>query len=323
LKVLFVITGNPFSYYKGSISPQVLGPANALIENGVKVDYFQVKSKGVKGYLKSLRLLQTYLKEKKYDIIHAHYGNCGIISAIAKKKEKLIVSYMGSDLLGSINSKGEFIFIGWFFVFLNKIFSTFINDYSIVKAQIMKKSLWKKSNVSVVPNGVDFKNFYPMGIKEARTILEISSKIKLILFVGDITTALKNFQLAKHAVEIINDKLISLKIISGINHSKLNLYYNAADLILMTSTQEGSPNVIKEAMACNCPIISTDVGDVKEIISNTEGCYISSFEQVDIAEKIKLVLLNNKRTNGRNNINNLGSNIIANRTIRIYDTLLR
>ena len=97
-------------------------------------------------------------------------------------------------------------------------------------------------------------------------------------------------------------------------------YYNAADVLLLTSLSEGSPNIIKEAMACNCPIVSTDVGDVKENIYNTEGCFISSYDPSDIANKIqKASNYGKSRTNGRENITHLNNNIVAKQILNIYN----
>lgn len=102
------------------------------------------------------------------------------------------------------------------------------------------------------------------------------------------------------------------------------MHHNAADVVLLTSLWEGSPNAIKEAMACNCPVVSTDVGDVREVIGNTEGCYISSFEPRDVAKKIQMALDFSKRTNGKQSIIELGldSKTVANKIINIYTKVI-
>jgi glycosyltransferase involved in cell wall biosynthesis len=92
---------------------------------------------------------------------------------------------------------------------------------------------------------------------------------------------------------------------------------NAADALILTSLNEGSPNVIKEAMACNCPIVSTDVGDVRDIIGNTQGCFVTNFDYTEIADKI-YEATNYGTTNGSNMIKNLTSKTIAGKIIDIY-----
>jgi glycosyltransferase involved in cell wall biosynthesis len=95
-------------------------------------------------------------------------------------------------------------------------------------------------------------------------------------------------------------------------------YYNASDVALLTSFDEGSPNVIKEAMACNCPIVSTNVGDVQEVIGNTEGCFVCNADAGEIANKVEIILKNRNRTNGRDHIQHLRSEKVASRIKDIY-----
>jgi len=123
-------------------------------------------------------------------------------------------------------------------------------------------------------------------------------------------------------MNISDTELLELK---GYNRNQVSLLMNACDVILITSFSEGSPQVIKEAMACNLPIVSTDVGDVKEVIGNTEGCYITSFDPKDVAEKIKMALDFDKRTNGRERIKKLGldSESIAMEIIKLYKNVIQ
>ncbi len=112
----------------------------------------------------------------------------------------------------------------------------------------------------------------------------------------------KNFNLAKQAYDIVKSDGFVLVKMENIPHNDVPLWMNASDVILLSSLWEGSPNVIKEAMACNLPIVSTDVGDVKEVVGDTEGCYICSYDPKDVANKIKMAIDYGKRTNGQKRI---------------------
>ena len=104
---------------------------------------------------------------------------------------------------------------------------------------------------------------------------------------------------------MIKNPNLELLVVMGIASSKLYLYYSAADVLILTSFHEGSPNVIKEAMACNCPIVSTKVGDVEWITSKTEGCYIAERSIRDVADKLERAIYfanHQNRTNGRERI---------------------
>lgn len=151
---------------------------------------------------------------------------------------------------------------------------------------------------------------------------------KIILFLADSDNERKNYKLLRSAVVFFKNKNIKLLCPYPVEHSNLPFYYNAADVLVLTSYAEGSPNIIKEAMACNCPIVSTDVGDVKEVIGNTKGCYIASSEPEDFAEKIQSALEFNEKcgkTKGRERLIKLGldSVSIAQKIVKIYKDLLK
>jgi glycosyltransferase involved in cell wall biosynthesis len=124
----------------------------------------------------------------------------------------------------------------------------------------------------------------------ALTATDLEKIDKLGLFVSNPSRPEQNFKLACEAVNLIKDIRINLITLSDVDNSLLVYYYNAADFLILTSYHEGSPNVIKEAMACNCPIVATDDGDIRWVIGDTEGCYITSFDPADVAEKIKMAL---------------------------------
>ena len=322
MKILFVYSGN------GALNSSiVLNQAQALKALNIDLDFFPVNEKGIWGYLKHIQLLRSFLDKNSFKIIHAHYGLCGIVALLSRRKEKIIVSFMGDDLLGSNRSDGRMYLAGKLLTKLNRILSDRFYDYSIVKSQEMCRVLKDNDNVSICPNGVDLDLFLPVEKTLAIQKTGFSENDVNLIFVSDPARPEKNYVLAESAVEILNDRSLRLHIIKNVNPEELKYYYSAADMLIMTSLHEGSPNVIKEAMACNCPIVSTDVGDVREVIGDTEGCYITSFDAADVAEKIQLVVgyrKEFKNTNGRERIIELrlDSATVAGKVIAMYKKVL-
>jgi len=140
---------------------------------------------------------------------------------------------------------------------------------------------------------------------------------KYVLFLGSKDDNRKNIKLLNKARDLHPD-LYAVLCPFPIAHHKVPTFLNACDVLVVTSYNEGSPNVIKEAMACNCPIVSTDVGDVKEIIGNTSGCYVCSFKPKNLSDSIKLSLDFGKRTNGRNKVAHLEESQVAKRITDVY-----
>jgi len=306
MKVLFVSSGNA----NGGISPIVKNQGESLRAEGIDIEYFPIKGKGAKGYIKAMLKLRKHLKDNSYDIIHAHYWISAIVATLAGGK-RIVVSLMGDD----VKTKEWFKWI----IF---IFHRFFWTKTIVKSEDMFDAFGQE-DVYVVPNGIDMKRFRPIDKTEAFEVTKWDKDKKHILFTSDPKREEKNYKLAKDAVEFLNDDNLELHYLVNIENEKIPYYYNSASVVVLTSTREGSPNAIKETMACNIPIVSTDVGDVKSVISDTDGCYIASFDVENFASKIEKALEFGYRTEGRNHIKHLKSEIIAQRIIAIYKSALK
>ncbi|MCI0818026.1 MAG: glycosyltransferase, partial [Chloroflexi bacterium] len=111
--------------------------------------------------------------------------------------------------------------------------------------------------------------------------------------------------------------------LSGQPHTVVPTYMNAADVLLLTSDAEGSPMVVKEAMACNVPVVSTAVGDVAEVIGGTEGCHITSQDPAEVVEKLKAALAFGRRTNGREAVKRMELDEISRRIVAVYEEAIR
>jgi len=310
MKILFVSSGN-----SGKTSILVQRQAESLINQGMDIDYYLVKGKGIIGYLKNIVPLRKFLKKNQFDIIHAHYSLSAFVASLAGARP-LVVSLMGSDVKS-----------GGLYKNIIRIFKFFFSwSALIVKSEDMKTSLGFE-DAYVIPNGVNLEHFKPIPANYCKEKLSWSNTKRHILFAADPTPFEKNYQFALAAFDLIKDDLIEFHVLEGVDPEKTPIWFNAADIIILTSLWEGSPNVIKEAMACNCPIVSTDVGDVKWVIGNTEGCFISSFDVTDFSSKINDALSFAERlgsTKGRTRVIEIGidAESVAKKIIEIYNKLM-
>jgi teichuronic acid biosynthesis glycosyltransferase TuaC len=316
MKVLIVCSGNTpgnqifdLKLHHAFIYEQV----SELEKSGVSFDFFYINGKGIYGYLKSILQFRKKIKTAKYDLIHAHYGLSAMVAAF-QRKIPLVATFHGCD----INRKRLNIVSS--FVVLFSRANIFVSEY--LREKIFIKTPQKNS---VIPCGIDLKQFQPGDKHEARSVLNLDSSKKYILFASAKNIPVKNYSLSKKAVDQFPDaELLEL---SGRSREEVNLLLNACDVFLMTSFREGSPQTIKEAMACNCPIVSTDVGDVRNVTGNTWGCYICSFDPADAAAKLQLALEFAQtlgRTNGRGRIIEMGLDSVtaAGKIIELYKKVL-
>ena len=305
-KVLFIASGN-----HGVVSPVVGNQAEALMSEGVELEWYLLKGKGIKGYLKNVKPLRKYLKEHQCDAIHAHYSLSAFVASLAGAKP-LVVSLMGSDVKAA----------GWY-KFIIRLFAAFGGWKSIiVKSNDMYRSLGIKRAI-IIPNGVNMERFKPMSIVDSRKYLGWDPKKKHILFPANASRPEKDYALAEAAVAHIPNA--ELHAFENTPNAETPYWYNAADVVLMTSKWEGSPNAIKEAMACSRPIVATNVGDIAERTSGVDGCYTVSIDDrlkmIDELAKAIEEALKFEKTKGREKViaDQLDRHIINQKLMALYE----
>ncbi len=313
MKVLFVSSGTRIG-----LSPIIKNQGESLKKQGIEVEYYLLKHSGIKGYIKSIPLLRKYLKDNEFDIIHAHYGYLGIVAHFARTKEKLVVSMMGSELLWNKIS-GQKI-IGSIHKSINNLFCRYY-DHVIVKSKELLSHLNKENNnYSVIPNGVSFERFKPISTKTAREYLGWDTDKIYVVFPGNPERPEKNFSLTKESLAKtgLDVTIVPFK---NIPNEELVYYYNAANLVLFTSIYEGSPNVIKESLACNANVVSTPCGDVPEILPKCNGCRLVKYDSSIIKDAVLELINDQEGSNGREMIEDLKDTVIASKIINIYRSL--
>lgn len=316
MKVLFVSSGNN----KYGIVPFIKSQGESLKDNGIKLDYYTIKGKGFKGYISNIKPLREFIRKGNYDVIHSHYTLCGWVSLFANFKTNHVISFMGSDIYGEYSENGRRKLTSIYIVMLAKLLQPFVKAI-IVKSENLADYIMLKKKMYIVPNGVDYTKFIQLDKTDARKRLGLNLDKKIILFLSDPCNPRKNFKLLSDAEEYLTITDYEMVKPYPTNPENVPLYINAADVLVQPSVQEGSSNLVKEAMACNCPVVSTDSGDAVKVVGNTKKCFITQFDPKDLALKIMKVLDNETRSNGRDSMEHLEINNIAKKIVKIYESI--
>ena len=301
-KILFVCSGNSHGRCTAAIEEQ----ARVLKGYGAEIHFFRIEGKGLMSYLSAIGKLRHYVDEHSFDLVHAHYGLSGMVARLSGA-HPLVVSLMGSDVFGA-----------WWLRLGVRIFTKFFWPLTIVKSEEMAAKVGVRK-VKIIPNGVDMELFREMPKTEARQELEMGLNSSfVVLWPANPAREVKNASLAQTAMERVEHSPCELKMVFDRPTEMMPLYYNAADVVLLTSKWEGSPNVVKEALACNTPVVSTPVGDVKKWLKKLEGCAICAPEPGEIAAGIDKALNHKGRINGRERIKELDNRNIIKRLFSVY-----
>lgn len=253
---------------------------------GVEFDVFNITRGGALGYAISYWRLVAKILAGKYHLVHAHYGLSALI-AVLQPFTPVLVTFHGCD----VNASGT----RW----ISKIAYRF-SRHAIVVEEGMLKKLNATKAITVIPCGVDTDTFHPVDKAVARKELNIPADSKCVLFASSFDIPVKNAQLAKQVIENLPGvELIELK---NKTRQEVNRLLNASDLLLLTSVREGSPMIIKEALAAECPIATVAVGDVRLRADGVKNVYICPHDAAELTASVEKLLVSGGRSNGRQRI---------------------
>ncbi len=312
--------------------PFVTEQGESLRALGCDVEYFLVQG----NYLCAVKALKQKIREYKPDIVHAHFG----LSAITAELQSLV------PVVTTFHN-GETL--NWHVNLLTSLFSLRAKHVVYVAQHIYDLVYFKAKKYSIIPCGVNMDDCHVINQTTARQQLGFEDGVKYILFGGGFSNLRKNYAILRDAVERIEQapwvpveggercgNIVCLEM-KGLSRAECVLRMNACDLFALPSHSEGSPQALKEAMACNCPILATDIADVSTLLGDLPGHYIlrnprKTHERWDADEKSldeMIVLLQEalrfkERTNGRERIleMKLSNPQVAERLVEIYERLL-
>jgi glycosyltransferase involved in cell wall biosynthesis len=293
----------------------------SLRKRGLDIDVLFVNGveEGKGAYLRGFGEVRRAVAASNYDLIHAHY----VFSGMLAMGQANPISGRGLPIV--LTQHGIETQRGWTAPLCR--WTSRRVDRTIATSPIVQAAL-ALPNVDVVPCGVDTDLFRPMDQAEARAALGLPPGPRFALFAG-MRRPEKRLDLIEAAVAEARKLAqsggpdVQLVIADNEPHERIPLYMNACDALILASEGEGSPMVVKEAMACNLPVVSVDVGDVRQVIGGTAGCLIVPREVNALAEAICAALVAARRTDGRAAIMPLSLEGIAARIETIYRETLR
>lgn len=257
----------------------------------------------------------------EFDIVHGHYG-LWCLAARMQWTTPVIAAYLGSDVLGDPRSDGSLTTKGRITTAVSRWLCRFV-DVVTVKTDEMRRAL-PTDNVVVIPDGIDFTLFRPMSRLETRASLGWDQHRSYVLFANNPAIPVKGFPLAQQAMERLHQRGLSAELVvaTGLPQTTVVQYINASNVLVLPSISEGSPNVVKEAMACNVPVVAVDVGDVAQLISQTAGCYVCERTPDALADALMKALQRREPTTGRADIARMDRSVIVRQVIALYGQTL-
>lgn len=322
LRVLMITSGWPIPGQEQT-THFIKRQAESLRAAGVDVDVFHFRGRQLlRHYVTAWLRARSRLAGGGYDLVHAQFGQSGVLAL--PKRIPLVVTLRGDDLQGIIHDvEGNIRLKGRVLQRLSQWVASRA-DAVIVVSDHMRAYLDTAAPVHTIPSGLDLVTFREMPRDEARRHLGLPLDKRLVLWAGKPANPRKRYPLAQRAVELLNQVLPAELIVAwGVSHADVARYMNACDVMVFTSVQEGSPNVVKEALACNAPVVSVPVGDVPVRLRGVAGCELCADDRPEtIAAALERVLRAGGRSNGREAVRHLDEAALTGKVIDIYRSVL-
>lgn len=317
LRVLMV-TGIYPTERKPHAGTFIQSQVDSLIEEGVEVEIIHPRP-GPMPLRYAYAVWQVFRKTLRgqFDIVHGHYG-LWCLAGSMQWTTPVVASFLGDDLLGTPDGNGKCSEKSMFVVRVSRWLARRVSAV-IVKSPEMKGAA-RRLDSFVIPNGVDFELFRPRSRTEAREALGWEQEQAYVLFANDPGIPRKNYALAQAAVERLKDRGIEAELVvaNGLPQATVVQYINASNVLILPSLSEGSPNIVKETMACNVPVVATNVGDVVDVIGKTKGCAVCPFDADALADALTEAIEHTEPTTGRADIQHLDLHLVAQRVIGVY-----
>ncbi|MEM6457294.1 MAG: glycosyltransferase [Acidobacteriota bacterium] len=269
--------------------PFLVQRATFLRRAGVDLEVFAFRGAGRPArYLAArracaLRLADARAAGRPFDLIDAQWGQSAMAVPTRRAGAPLVVTFRGSDLEGLPDARGRDTLRGHLLRALSRRAARRADAWVLVADHLrLRLPRAAPSLVATVPSGVDRARFRPLDI-DARAAARRASPLlrdfapdaRLVVFAASPANPIKRFDLARAAVDRLPARLgARLVVLQDVDHADVPRTMAACDALLMTSRHEGSPNVVKEALACGLPVVATDVGDVRARFGDAPGCRV-------------------------------------------------
>lgn len=299
----------------------------SLRKLGIETEIFLFKNRrSLPGLVRGGLALRRMAHDFNADLVHVHFGAAQCVVGVLFAGKPVVISFCGSDLLGNYDSTGEKTWSGRLSGMLSRVGAVGCRR-AIAKTQELKESLWLsglRKKCDVIPNGVDLDLFRPMSQAEARAALGWDHKDSVVLFMDRKGAWVKDPVLAQAAYQEARKMVGDLRfyVIEHEPPDRMTYLYNAADALLLTSRHEGSNNTIKEALACNLPIVATDCGDTRERLNGVDGSYVCTRDPHDLGQRLFQIATSRERSDGRRHVQELALDKVAHRIKRTYEAVL-
>ena len=270
--------------------------------------------------------LQREIRRLRPDVVHAQFGKFNaLVAALAAGRTPLVITFRGTDINHNTRYSALRSSLG---IAASQLAACVARGIVCVSEEIRSK-VWAHNlrRTMVLPTGVDVHTFVPMDRAAARAQLGYAAADRVVLFNAGKNPAVKDPQLAAAAVAQAGKKLGNVRFVvldGTAAPERIPVYMNAADCLLVTSHTEGSPTVVQEAMACNLPVVSVDVGDVRERLAGVKACkVVDDRDPATLADALVYVLRGRPRSDGRMHATKLSVEAIASRLVDFYKAVIK